>query len=121
MRDIISSPKSLRKASLSVSKRDLWRFVNNKIKHLIHHYHVFAVITILFEEMIKDLKQGKSIRVVNLGTISLFTTKSRWHHHVNLRRMVLSPGHRVLRFVLTPTIHKKLVEFLDLDKTLKDE
>lgn len=106
---------------LSVSKRDLWRYVNHKIKHLIHHYHVFAVITILFEEMLRDLKQGKSIRVVNLGTISLKPTKPRWYHNVYLRKMVLSPGNRVLRFVLAPTIHKKLVEFLDLDKTLKDD
>jgi nucleoid DNA-binding protein len=106
-------------SSSGVSKRDLWRFVNRKIKRLIHHYHVFAVITILFEEMLKDLKQGKSIRVVNLGTISLKPTQPRWYHNVYLRKMVLSPGNRVLKFVLAPTVHKKLVEFLDLDKTLK--
>jgi nucleoid DNA-binding protein len=112
------SPKHSR---LSISKRELWRFVNHKIKHLVHHYHVFAIISILFEEMIKDLKQGKSIRVANLGTISLKPTKPRWYHNVYLRKMVLSPGHRVMRFVLAPTVHKKLVEFLDLDKTLRDE
>lgn len=107
--------------SPSVSKRHLWRFVNRKIKRLIHHYHVSAVITILFEEMVKDLKQGKAIRVANLGTITLKPTKPRWYHNVRLRKMVLSPGYRVMRFVLAPTIHKKLIEFLDLDKTLKDE
>lgn len=107
--------------SISISKRDLWRYVNRKIKRLVHHYHVFAVITILFEEMIKDLKQGKSIKIINLGTIALNPTKPRWYHNVRLRQMVLSPGYRVMRFVLAPPIHKKIIEFLDLDKTLKGE
>ena len=105
----------------SVSKRDLWRYVNRKIKRMAHYYDVFAVISILFEEMVKDLKQGKSIRIANLGTISLQPTKPRWYHNVRLRKMVLSPGYRVMRFVLAPTIHKKLIQFLDLDKTLKDD
>jgi nucleoid DNA-binding protein len=105
--------------SVSISKRDLWRYVNRKIKRLLHRYHVLAVIDILFEEMLKDLRQGKSIKVVNLGTITLQPTKPRWYHHVRLRRMVLSPGHRIMRFSLARPIHKKLVELLDLDKTLK--
>jgi len=106
---------------IKVSKRDLWRYVNRKIKRIIHYYHVFAIITILFEEMIKDLKQGKVIKVSNLGTITLQPTKPRWYHNVKLRQMVLSPGYRVMRFVLAPTIHKKLIEFLDLDRTLKGD
>ena len=102
----------------SISKRDLWRYVNRKIKHIVHYYDVFAVISILFDEMVKDLKQGKSIRIANLGTISLQPTKPRWYHNVKLRKMVLSPGYRVMRFVLTPKIHKKLIQLIDLDKTL---
>jgi nucleoid DNA-binding protein len=105
----------------SVSKRDLWRYVNRKIKRLVHRYHVFAIISILFEEMIKDLRQGKSIRVANLGTITLQPTPPRWYHHVRLRQMVFSSGHRIMRFSLAKPIHKKLVAFLDLDKSLKDE
>ena len=107
--------------ALSISKRDLWRYVNRKIKRLVHRYHVFAIISILFEEMVKDLQQGKSIKITNLGIIILQPTKPRWYHHVRLRQMVLSPGHRVMRFSLAKSIHKKLIEFLDLDKTLKDE
>lgn len=107
--------------NVSVSKRDLWRYVNRKIKRLVHRYHVFAVITILFEEMVKDLKQGKDIKIANLGVITLKPTQPRWYHNVVLRKMVLSPGHRVLRFFLSKPIHKKLVSLLDLDKTLKDD
>lgn len=107
--------------SQSVSKRDLWRYVNRKIKRAVHRYHVFAIITILFEEMAKDLRRGKPIKIANLGTIILQPTKPRWFHHVTLRKMVLSPGHHVMRFLLTKPMHKKLVQFLDLDKTWKGE
>jgi nucleoid DNA-binding protein len=99
----------------------LWRYVNRKIRRLAHRYHVFAVISILFEEMIKDLRQGKIIKISNLGTITLQPTKPRWYHNVALRKMVLSPGHRILRFSLAKPIHKKLVELLDIDKTLGND
>lgn len=106
---------------VSISKRDLWRYVNRKIKRLVHRYHVFAVISILFEEMVKDLRQGKPVKISNLGTIILQPTKPRWYHNVALRKMVLSPGYRILRFSLAKPIHKKLIELLDLDTTLKDD
>jgi nucleoid DNA-binding protein len=107
--------------SQSVSKRDLWRYVNRKIGRLVHRYHVFAVISILFEEMVKDLCQDKPVKIANLGIITLQSTKPRWYHHVTLRKMVLSPGYRVMRFLLAKPIHKKIVSSLDLDRTLKNE
>lgn len=106
---------------LSVSKRDLWYYVNRKLKKLIHHYHVFAVISILFDEMIKDLKAGKEIKIVNLGTLVLKDTPPRKYHDVRFRRMMESPGHRVMRLFLAKPIRKKLCESLDLDKKAKGD
>jgi nucleoid DNA-binding protein len=102
--------------SLSISKRDLWHYVNRKIKRLIHHYHVFSVISILFDEMIKDLKGGKEIRIANFGTLVLKDTPPRKYHDVRFHRVMESPGHRVMRLFLAKTIRKKLCESLDLDK-----
>lgn len=102
--------------SLSVSKRDLWHYVNRKIKRLIHHYHVFSVISILFDEMIKDLKAGKEIKIANLGTLVLKDTPPRRYHDVRYQRIMESPGHRVMRLFLAKNIRKKLIEFLDLDR-----
>lgn len=102
--------------SISVSKRDLWHYVNRKIKRLIHHYHVFSVISILFDEMIKDLKSGKEIKIANLGVLVLKDTPPRKYHDVRFHRVMESPGHRVMRLFLSKTIRKKLVEALDLDK-----
>lgn|SRR5512135_1999486 len=102
--------------SLSISKRDLWHYVNRKIKRLIHHYHVFSVISILFDEMIKDLKSGKEIKIINLGTLVLKDTPPRRYHDVRFQCVMESPGHRVMRFFLAKTIRKKLCDSLDLTK-----
>lgn len=109
------------RSSASVSKRDLWKYVNGKLQRTVHYYHVFAIISILFEEIVKDLKQGKDIKIAHLGTISLQSTKPRWYHNVRLRQKILSPGYRIMRFTLTPVLHKKLIKLLDLDKTFKDD
>lgn len=101
----------------SINKRVLWRYVNKKIHRLIHHYHVFSIITILFEEMIKDLVNGKDIKIFNFGVLTLKYMKPRKYHDVNQRRVVLSKRHRILRFSLAKIIRKKLCDNLDLDKT----
>lgn len=105
--------------SLSVSKRDLWHYVNRKIKRLIHHYHVFSVISILFEEMIKDLQAGKDIQITNFGKITLKEMPPRKYHDVRFRRVMESPGHRIMRLFLAKPIRKKMCDSLDLDKKLK--
>ncbi len=102
--------------TLSISKRDLWRYVNRKIKRLVHHYHVFAVITILFEEMVKDLKTGKDIKVVNFGTFVLKDMPDRRYHDVRFHKVMLAKGHRVIRLFLAKPIRKKICNSLDLTK-----
>jgi nucleoid DNA-binding protein len=104
--------------SISVSKRNLWHYVNRKIKRLIHHYHVFSVISILFEEMVKDLKNNKEIKIANFGSLVLKDTPPRRYHDVRFHRMMESPSHKIMRLFLAKPIRKKLCESLDLK--LKD-
>ena len=106
--------------TISISKRDLWHYVNRKLKRLIHHYHVFSVISFLFEEMVKDLRAGKEIKITNLGTFVLKDMPPRKYHDVRLHKMMQSPGHRVLRLFLARPIRKKLCDSLDLDNEKKD-
>ncbi len=105
----------------SINKRQLWHYVNRKIKRIIHHYHVLSIITILFDEMIKDLKRGKSIKIFNFGKLELKPLKPRRYFDVRHQKVMQSVGHRILRFTLAPSIRKKLVENLDLDKNVKDD
>jgi nucleoid DNA-binding protein len=104
---------------VSINKRTLWRFVNIKINRIIHHYHVFSVITILFDEILKDLKAGKDVKIFNFGLLQLKNTKPRKYHDVRFNKVLLSEGHRILKFTLAQPIRKKLC--VNLDKKIKDE
>lgn len=104
----------------SISKRVLWRYVNLKIKRTIHHYQVFSVISLLFEEIFLDLKSGKKIKIHNFGEIFLQQLKPRRHFDYVRNEIRISPGHQMLRFFLSPKLKKKLCNELDLDKTFPD-
>lgn len=106
---------------ISISKRNLWRYVNKKIKRSIHHYHVFSIISILFEEMLVDLKNGKKIKIFNFGTLTLQNAKPRKYYDFRFQKVMQSKGNRVLRFVLANSISKKIRACLDIDKTRKDD
>jgi len=104
---------------VSISKRTLWRFVNLKIKRIIHHYHVFSIITILFNEVISDLLKGNKIKIFNFGTLILKKLKPRRHFNIKFQKVMQAKGHKILRFTLAPAFRKKLVDHLD--KGLKDD
>ncbi|SRR5258708_1134183 len=105
----------------SINRRYFWRFINNKIKRSIHRYHVLSVITILFEEMLIDLKQGKKIEIFNLGMLSLRPAKPRRYYDVRFQKVIQSEGHRILRFILARPVSKKLRSLLDIDKTFSSK
>ena len=106
---------------ISISKKVLWQYVNLKINRFVHHAHVYSVITILFDEMVKDLVNGKDIKIVNFGTLILKQMKPRKYHNVRYMQVMQSGGSKILRFSLTPKIRKKICDFLDIDKTFGDD
>jgi nucleoid DNA-binding protein len=75
------------------------------------------VITILFEEIIKDLVSGKKLKISNFGTIELKDMKPRRYHDVRFQKVMESDGNRIFRFSLAPKIRKRLCDLLDIDKT----
>jgi nucleoid DNA-binding protein len=106
----------------NLGKRQFWRYVNAKLKRAIGHYHVFAVLNILLEEMVEDLKQGKDIKIHNLGTLSLQPTKARRYFDFRFQKVMQSArGYHVLRFILADPIGKKLRSLLDMDQTFGHE
>jgi len=105
------------KLPTSIGKKKLWQYVNVKIGRKIHHAHVFSVIMILFDEIIKDLMRDKEIRIFNFGTLALKKTNPRMYHNVVQRQVVLSDSHKILKLSLSPKIRKKLCSLIDIDKT----
>lgn len=105
----------------SINKRMLWRCVNQKLKYSIHHAHVFSVMNILFEEMLKDFVEGKSIEIYNFGDFIIKELKPRRFFNVSTRKIDQSYGYTILRFKLVRKIKKKLCKFLDFDTTIQDD
>lgn len=105
----------------SITKRILWRYVNKKIKRSIHHYHVFSVITLLFDEIIRDLVRGKAIKINNFGTLVLKELSPRRYHDVNEKIIKLSDSHKILRFILSPKLKHKICDNLDIEKTFGND
>ena len=101
--------------SLSISKRDLHNYVNLKIKRMSHHYHVFAIITLLFEELIKDMIAGKTIKIANFGTICLKQMSDRHYMDVVYKQKMKAKGKKIIRIVLTKPVRRVLCAALDLD------
>ena len=102
----------------SICRAKLWHYVCAKINYVIHSAHVFAVIEILIEEMVKDLMEDKEIRIYNFGIIKLKRMPDRNHYDFIKKDFTITPGHRILRFVIFDKIKRKLCKLLDVDKTL---
>lgn len=99
---------------ISINKRILWKYVNLKIHRSIHYYHVFSIITILFDELLEDLKSGQEIKIFNFGSLQLKNTNPRRYHDVRFKKILLSKPHRILRFILAPVVRKKMCKHIDL-------
>src|SRR5574337_176541 len=100
--------------NLSIDRRILWKYVNKKINRIIHYYHVCGVIAILFDEILKDLKAGKTIKIYNFGRLALRETKSRKYYDVRHQKVMQSDPHKILNFFLAPQIRKILRSHLDI-------
>lgn len=105
----------------NVSKKSLWKYVNKKIKRTIHYYHVFSVISILFEEIVKDLQEEKDVKIWNFGTLTLRKTNPKKYHDVRYKKVMQAEAHKLMKFSLAKKIRNKLCNNLDLDATFKDD
>lgn len=104
-----------------ISKRTFWRYVNIKINRVIHHYHVFAVISILFDEIISDLISGKQIKIFNFGTLYLKSTNPRKYYDVRFNKIMESGGNKIMKFSLSNKFKKKLIKYVSLDEIKKGD
>ena len=100
-----------------ITKRILWRLVNKKINRSSHRYHVFAVMSLLFNEMIKDFEDGKIFKMCNFGKIYLPKSTKKGHYNCVRKKVTASFYRRKMVFLLNPYIKYYLNKSLDFEKT----
>ena len=76
-----------------------------------------GVISILFEEIIKDFKNEERIKIYNFGTLRMKKTKPRPYHHVRYGVFMMSEGKNILEFLLSKKIRNKICSQIDMKKT----
>jgi nucleoid DNA-binding protein len=98
---------------LKVNKRKLWRFISRDVKHFVHNLHIFAVISILVDEILKDLKEGKEIKIVNFGTLKIEKTKPKKFRNIKTAKFEISKPKNKLKLKLSRRLKKFVAEKKD--------
>jgi nucleoid DNA-binding protein len=78
------------------------------------------VISILFDEIVGDLKSGKEVKIANFGTLVLKEMPPRRYYDVRFQKIMQSPGNKIIRLFLSKPIRKKLCNSVDIDTKIKD-
>jgi nucleoid DNA-binding protein len=98
-----------------ISKYNFLKYVSKKSGYTIHKLHIFAIINILIDEMIKELKTGKPIKIEGFGTFHLNSLKPKKIRSVYSKKIKFAQKTKSLRFKLTKDLSKYLIE-----KSIKD-
>lgn len=94
--------------SQSYNKNSLWLMITKTINHSIHRLHVMSIISILIDEMIKELKNGKEIKIPNFGTLKVNDLKPKKIRSIATNKIKFARRTKSLRFKLTRKISKYL-------------
>ena len=100
----------------SMSRVGLLRDVSKRTNYIVNYHHVSSVITILFEEMLKDLLADKKIQVIGFGMFKTKITKSHRYYNFYHKKMMMAASYRRIKLKLTFKLLKKLSRLWDLDK-----
>ena len=91
------------------------QYVSKKVEYTVNKLHIFAIINILIDEMVKELKSGKSINIEGFGTFCINNLKPKKIRSVYSNKIKFAQKTKALRFKLSKDLEKYLVE-----KTIKD-
>jgi nucleoid DNA-binding protein len=98
---------------VKINKRDFWVFLRKEIGKSINSLHIYSVISILCEEMVKDLIVGKEIEITNFGTFSLKRTTPQRFMNVVSKEIETSTERNKLELTLTPKLNKYISKHID--------
>ena len=75
----------------SVDRRYLLSYVFKKLNNSVHYFHIQSVVTIMFEEMLKDLNDGLEISIGNFGKFLLKKLGARKHYNIYTGKCETAP------------------------------
>jgi nucleoid DNA-binding protein len=72
------------------------------------------VINVLFDEILKDISQGKPLNIFNFANLTLMHTAPRRHFCFHTQRMQVSKGYNKLKFIMNPKFKRILLKNVDI-------
>lgn len=105
----------------SVDRRFLTQYVSQKLNRVILFSHIQSIISILLEEIMKDLLDGKEIEIGNFGIFLIKKTLPRRHFNYMTGQCEIAVGRKIIRFKLNKKLRRILANNLDIEKTFKDD
>lgn len=93
------------------TKRQLYQLVISKLKgKRIHKYNIIAVINIFVDELIKELKAGNKVKIINFATFQLNQLKPKMVWSIVSRKMMMGRSVKALRIKLDKNFKRLLGE-----------
>lgn len=104
---------------MNINKDKFWSLLTKETNRFVHSFHIMAVMSILIDEIRKDLVAGKDIKIANFGTFKLKQTNQRNFKSVVTNNIETSKRKNKLELKLMPKLARYIARKIDED--LKDE
>jgi nucleoid DNA-binding protein len=99
---------------VATDKHKIWSSIHKKLKH-IRRQHIISVVSILIDELVKELKIGGNIKITNFGVLKLKNYKPRIIPNVVLGKLNITKASKSLRLKLSRKLSKYLTD-INLEK-----
>jgi len=89
-----------------MNKKIIVGLVSKKLNGLINSYHVFSVINIFIDELVRELKNNNKVVIHNFATFEMIDIKSKVIKRVSDGKSKITVPSRALRLRLARKIKK---------------
>ena len=107
------------KPLFSIGKRDFLTILRKRLDYFVNHMHIAAVVSILLDEIVNELRAGRDIKIGNFATLSLRKNKSKKFAQAwSGLRGITTPRNKLKLKLVHPL--RKLIS-RDIDRRIEDE
>ena len=99
------------------TKRKFKKYIIKHKRKNIDSEHIDNIVSILLDELIKEILIGNKIEIKNLGSFELKQLNDRWHINITTKERVLSKGKKTVKLAISDKFGKFLCDNLDWEKT----
>ena len=102
-------------------KKDLCDAVYHHLDNKIDYTHIVSIISILMEEMVKDLFNKGKFYIGNFGWFIFKRLPPRGYFNFQTGKVERSEGNKILRFKINKKLKRNILDNLDIARTFDDE